>query len=105
MTADLKIISQTISGEPFNKKWSIIQLHDELTPDQLLQATFEVAAYIDEANKNCAFLQESKEFQERVYRLVDFLRMLKWSGATNPADLYIFSINYLVIFLLTRSLG
>ncbi len=77
---DLKVISKSISTPPFNKSWSIIQLHDELEPDVLLATIYEVAAHIDEANKPSVF-QQDREHEEKIIRLVEFLRMLKFEAA------------------------
>ena len=81
MLTDLKIVSSTLSQAPFNKKWSIIQLHDELPVEELLATIFEVAAYIDESNKPSVFAVD-KETEEKVVRLSEFLRMLKYEPAT-----------------------
>ena len=82
MTADLRLVATALSQPPFNKKWSIIQLHDELAGEELLATIFEIATYIDEANKNSVFAVD-KEFQEKVYRLSEFLRMLKFEPAVS----------------------
>jgi intraflagellar transport protein 81 len=79
---DLKPVQEVISKAPFLKKYSIIQLHDELSPPLLMGLVFEVAAYIDEANKNSVFLKEIQP-EEKVAHLVDFLRMLKYKDANN----------------------
>lgn len=78
---DLKIISTAISSPPFNRRLSIIQLHDELSAAQLLDIIFEVAAFIDEASKPSVFLPDGREIEEKVFRLVEFLRMLKYVEA------------------------
>lgn len=84
--ADLKLLSSVISGPPFNKRWSLIQLHDELSPDQLIGLAFEIAAYIDEANKPSIFSAD-REFEDRITRLAGFLGMLKYEPAV--ADMYL----------------
>jgi intraflagellar transport protein 81 len=82
MSADLKLVATALSQPPFNKKWSIIQLHDELPVEDLLITIFEIAAYIDESNQPSVFAVD-RDFQEKVYRLADFLRMLKFEPAVS----------------------
>jgi intraflagellar transport protein 81 len=79
---DLKAISNAISAKPFNIQWSIIQLHDEITPTQLLQTLFDVSGFVDEANVSSIFPID-RPLEEKVFRLVEFLQMLKYKPAAN----------------------
>ena len=80
MSADMKQLSTALSQPPFNKRWSIIQLNDELGPDELLTTIFEIALYIDESNKPSVFGTD-RELEEKIYRLSEFLLMLKFEPA------------------------
>ncbi|KAJ3370708.1 Intraflagellar transport protein 81 [Kappamyces sp. JEL0680] len=82
---DLKVISSAISSPPFEKNWSIIQLHDEISAEQLLATVYEVAAFVDEASSPTVFLQD-KEHEEKILRLAEFLQMLKYEPATSSID-------------------
>jgi hypothetical protein len=73
---DLKLISSSISAHPFSKKWSAIQLHDEVPVDVLLNGVFEIAGHIDTANKTSIFTQDI-DLDDKLFRLVEFLKMLK----------------------------
>ncbi|KAJ3319005.1 Intraflagellar transport protein 81 [Boothiomyces sp. JEL0866] len=77
---DLKVVSTVISNPPFSKKWSIIQLHDEIPNVQLVQTLFEVAAYIDSANNQSIFLLD-RDLEEKALRLCDFMQMLNCKDA------------------------
>jgi intraflagellar transport protein 81 len=84
---DLKAISKNIALPPFNLSWSIVQLHDEISPTTLLQTVFDVASFIDGANKSSIFPLE-RPLDEKVLKLCDFLRMLRYKPAST--NLYIF---------------
>ena len=81
---DLKFISERLALPPFSKSLSVIQIHDELKPVQLLQLINDVVAYIDDANqysphRNVDVRDEQPE--DTVNRLGDFLKMLKLKDA------------------------
>ena len=87
---DLKTISTVISAPPFSKPWSIIQLHDEISPPQLLDTIFGIAAYLDESNKTSVFNQD-RPLDDKVPRLIDFLGMLKYQEANTNTYLLLTS--------------
>lgn len=81
---ELKFISDTLSVPPFSKSFSVLQLHDELQPIQILQIVSDVIAYIDEGNPQSPHrgIDIRKEQPEvTVQRFGDFLRMLKFTDA------------------------
>ncbi|KAI8895679.1 hypothetical protein BC833DRAFT_600460 [Globomyces pollinis-pini] len=82
---DLKALSTAISAAPFSKSWSVIQLHDEITVFQLLSTLFEVATYVDAANVQSIFNLD-RDFEEKIFRLWEFLRMLKMKEALVDTD-------------------
>lgn len=78
---NLKLIVEKLAAPPFSKTLSIIQIHDELTFSDLLRCTFDVLAYIDEADTYSIF----KNFDARIdissviiESISDFLHMLKF---------------------------
>lgn len=77
---DLKVVSSVINNPPFSKKWSIIQLHDEIPNIQLVQTLFEVAGYIDSANNQSIFMLD-RDLEEKALRLCDFMQMLNCKEA------------------------
>ncbi|KAJ3252478.1 Intraflagellar transport protein 81 [Boothiomyces macroporosus] len=77
---DLKVVSSVINSPPFSKKWSIIQLHDEIPNIQLVQTLFEVAGYIDSANNQSIFMLD-RDLEEKALRLCDFMQMLNCKEA------------------------
>lgn len=92
---DLKAITTAISQPPFSKTWSIIQLHDEIPSNQLLDTIFEVARFIDDANKTSIFNQD-RPMEERIFRLCDFLRMLKCKEALDNFDAFVTDVSQML---------
>ncbi|KAJ1341884.1 hypothetical protein BSLG_003537 [Batrachochytrium salamandrivorans] len=87
--ADLKILAELLSAPPFSKSWSAIQLHDTVTPIQLLQCANDVVSHLDQANpqsphRNIDVRNEIPE--DTVARLSEFLRMLKFKAAQTDID-------------------
>ncbi|KAK6099451.1 hypothetical protein MT418_000866 [Batrachochytrium dendrobatidis] len=87
--ADLKLLAERLSAPPFSKTWTVIQLHDTITPIQLLQCISDVVSNIDQANlqsphRNVDIRNELPE--DTVARLSDFLRMLKFKDAVSNFD-------------------
>ena len=82
--SDLKFIVERLSAPPFSKTWSVIQLHDEIAPIQLLQTVSDIVASIDQSNpqsphRNVDLRNEQPE--DTVARLSEFSRMLKFKLA------------------------
>ncbi|KAI8916880.1 hypothetical protein BC831DRAFT_485830 [Entophlyctis helioformis] len=87
--SDLKLVVERLAAPPFSKTWSVIQLHDEVTPVQLLQCVSDIVSHIDQGNplsphRNFDLRNELPE--DTVARLSEFLRMLKLKEAVADID-------------------
>jgi intraflagellar transport protein 81 len=77
--AELKLIVERLAGPPFSKTWSVIQIHDEVPPGQLIISICDILAFIDEGNQKSIFkIPEARAQPEFINSLVDFLAMLKF---------------------------
>ncbi|KAJ3287387.1 Intraflagellar transport protein 81, partial [Borealophlyctis nickersoniae] len=86
-SSDLKLIVDRLSQPPFSRTTlSVIQLHDELEPFQLLQLLNDVVAHVDDANPSSPHRDADLRVEapeDTVWRLGEFLRMLKYKGAAD----------------------
>lgn len=81
---ELKFIVETLVNPPFQKTWTVIQLHDELPSPTLLQMLCDIVSYIDESDPQSTFRKvdiRKDNSDEYFGRLVEFLRMLKMKDA------------------------
>lgn len=82
MNENLKIISLALSEAPFYKSWSIIQLHDEIAPEELLQTIFEILDVIGSSNNQPLFSQD-RDKDEKCIKLTGFMQMLQYKESSN----------------------
>ncbi|KAG4096729.1 hypothetical protein H8356DRAFT_1425994 [Neocallimastix lanati (nom. inval.)] len=76
---DTKVIAEKLSKPPFNKNYSVIDIHDKFTSFQLFEIINEVLIYIDDSPTSVHRVNLRTEPPEStVQRIVDFLYLLKY---------------------------
>ncbi|KAL6632299.1 hypothetical protein U3516DRAFT_532105 [Neocallimastix sp. 'constans'] len=76
---DTKVIAEKLSKPPFNKNYSVIDIHDKFTSFQLFEIINEVLIYIDDSPTSVHRVNLRTEPPENtVQRIVDFLYLLKY---------------------------
>jgi len=76
---DTKVIAEKLSKPPFNKNYSVIDIHDKFTSFQLFEIVNEVLIYIDNSPTSVHRVNLRTEPPENtVQRIVDFLYLLKY---------------------------
>lgn len=85
---DLKLISERLGQPPFNRSYSVIQLHDELAIPAIVQLITDVAAYIDDGSHSPSYPSihkidiRNEEPEATAWRIGDLLRILKYKAAS-----------------------
>ncbi|KAL2920089.1 hypothetical protein HK105_200155 [Polyrhizophydium stewartii] len=89
--SELKLIAERLSAPPFSKTWSVIQLHDEVAPVQLLQCVSDIVAHLDQANPQSPHRSvdlRGEMPEDTAGRLAEFLRMLKFKDAVSDFNAF-----------------
>ncbi|KAJ3316717.1 Intraflagellar transport protein 81 [Blyttiomyces sp. JEL0837] len=87
---DLKLVVEKLSQPPFNRNFSVIQLHDELPIPALVQLVTDVAAFLDDTGPLPTIHKvdiRNEEPESTAWRIGDFLRILKYKGAADLVNL------------------
>ncbi|KAJ1562700.1 hypothetical protein HK405_008970 [Cladochytrium tenue] len=83
---DLRLICERLAQPPFNRTFSVIQLHDELAVPAIVQLVTDVAAYIGEASPLPSVHKvdiRNEEPEETAWRLGDLLRLVKYKAVAD----------------------
>ncbi|KAI8905563.1 hypothetical protein EDD86DRAFT_211793 [Gorgonomyces haynaldii] len=85
---ELKFIVEKLVQAPFSKTWSVIQIHDEIPEQMLLQTLLDVLQYTNEQDALSPFKKvDYREVNdELLYKIIDFLKMLKFKEIEDPLD-------------------